>query len=369
MGTKIYTKAERKALELKSHTKQRHAAPVDEQKAMATLGNATRMLAEVRDAPSAKHAMDLASAAEHFARKAKLGHDAVNYAAGIKLDAERMLGQYLRQAPKARGAAAGGSKDGPRGTYTEPRDETPTLADMGISKKLAAEAQRLAEIPAATFAKVKAGEIKPMVALRDQKRATLGDRIAALPRGKFRVVYADPPWKYGDERNGSAIGAVGDAARSDSSAADKYPTMPTSSICDFTDENGRHVSDLAAGDAVLFMWATFPLLEDAFEVMRAWKFTYKQAFVWHKQRSNVANYHDASCELLMIGTRGSCPIEIDERLPQVQSIARGKHSAKPEAFRTLIDRLYPSGPRVELFRRGVAPDGWTIWGNESEQAA
>ncbi len=46
----------------------------------------------------------------------------------------------------------------------------------------------------------------------------------------------------------------------------------------------------------------------------------------------------------------------------------GVHSEKPEAFRELIDRLYPSGPRLELFRRGDAPTGWTVWGNEATPA-
>jgi len=41
------------------------------------------------------------------------------------------LGELLADMPKAKGAAAGGKKDGPRGTYVEPRDPTPTLADLG----------------------------------------------------------------------------------------------------------------------------------------------------------------------------------------------------------------------------------------------
>lgn len=322
------------------------------------------MLAEVRDAPSAKKVMDLAAAAEVYARKAKLGADAVQYAAGIKLDAERKLGQYLQKQPKA---PAGRPKE--IGSGSEPISERPaTIAELGISKKLSAEAQRLASIPDDTFARVKLGEIRPNVALRDQKRAELGDKIRALPPGKFRVVYADPPWKYGDERGGTDVFGGG-GTRSDSAAIDKYPTMPTEKICDFTDENKRHVSDLAYPDAVLFMWATFPLLEDALRVVTAWKFDYKTALVWHKQRSNVGNYHDASCELLLICTRGSCAIEIDTRVCQLQSIARTEHSRKPDEFRALVDKLYPSGPRVELFRRGVAPAGWTIWGNEAKQEA
>jgi N6-adenosine-specific RNA methylase IME4 len=372
MGKAIYTKAEREEIErketqqalAKSHARQKHAAPAEEQRALIKLGDATKMLAEVRDAPGAKKLMDVAAAAELYARKAKLGQEAVNYAAGIKLDAERKLGQYLKATPDA----PKGGDTRSNGTRTVPLDSPPTLADLGISKKLSSEAQRLASIDDETYAKVRTGEIKPMVALRDQKRATLGERIAALPAGKFRVIYADPPWKYGDERGGSVQSIGGDGSRADSSAADKYPTMPTDKICEFTDETGRHVSDLAATDAVLFMWATFPLLEDAMRVIPAWGFKYKTAFVWHKQRSNVGNYHDASCELLMICIRGSCPIEVDERVSQLQSIPRGRHSEKLEEFRAIVDKLYPSGPRVELFRRGAAPDGWVVWGNEAVAA-
>lgn len=367
MGKAIYTKAEREQMERDGHANQRRAvidvAPPEEQNALAKLGDATRMLAEVRDAPSAKKLMDLAAAAEVYAKKAQLGLDAVNLAMGIKLDAARKLGEYLKRTPKAKGSDYGGRAP-IDGTREEPSNPPPTLAELGISKKLSAEAQRLASIPEDTFAKVKAGEIKPSIALRDQKRATLSTRIASLPDGKFRVIYADPPWKYGDERAGL------DAA--DSAAEGQYPTMPTAQICDLA-ADGRHVSDLAAPDAVLFMWATFPLLVDALDVIKAWGFKYKTAIIWDKQRSNLGNYHDARAELLMIATRGSCPIEINTRPKQVQSIARGRHSAKPEEFRDLIDQLYPSGPAVELFRRGskiqTKVRTWAIWGNESEAAA
>lgn len=358
MGQKIYTKRERERMERESHAKQKHVAPIEEQTALAKLDNATRMLAEVRDAPSAKRVMDLAAAAELYARKAKLGEEAVTYAAGIKLDAERKLGEYLKRQPKNEGGRP--EKTGTREEPVLATPPPPTLAELGISKKLSAEAQRLAEIPEETFAKVKAGEIKPTVALRQQKAATLSTRIAALPAGTFRVLYADPPWKYGDDRAG--------LEKADTAAAAQYPTMTTSAICELADHEGRTVRQLAQPDAVLFMWATFPLLEDALQVIKAWGFDYKTAFVWDKERSNIGNYHDARAELLMIGVRGSCPIEISKRFPQVQALPRGRHSEKPEAFRELIDTMYPTGPRVELFRRGAAPKGWVIWGNESEAA-
>lgn len=48
--------------------------------------------------------------------------------------------------------------------------------------------------------------------------------MALLPPDKYRVIYADPPWKYGDERGGLE-------GYSDSAAAAHYPTMPLAEIC------------------------------------------------------------------------------------------------------------------------------------------
>ena len=212
-------------------------------------------------------------------------------------------------------------------------------------------ASRPPEEQRAIVGRVQAGE-KPVAAVRSIQRESLGDRVAALPPNQYRVIYADPPGKYGDERGGLE-------GYSDSAAAAQYPTMPLADIC------AMDVKSMAAPDSVLFLWATFPLLPDAIEVVKAWGFTYKTAFVWDKQRANMGNYHNACAELLIIATRGSCTPEIDKRPPQVIAEARGKHSAKPESFRVLIDTLYPTGPRIELFRRGDALDGWTVWGNEA----
>lgn len=261
-------------------------------------------------------------------------------------------------------AANGGSRD----PQLDPNHADSRQPDRHVDSPTARRAAELLKKDPALAALVAAGEVRGMQALRQVKRTELPAKIAALPAGKFRVIYADPPWQYGDERAG--------IEKEGTAAAAQYPTMSTAAICDFTDDTGRHVSDLAASDAVLFMWATFPLLEDGLDVVKAWGFSYKTAFVWHKQRSNIGNYHTASCELLLIGTRGSCPIEIDTRIQQLQSIARSKHSAKPEEFRSIIESLYPSSilqqppfRAVELFRRGDAPVGWVVWGNEAKEVS
>jgi N6-adenosine-specific RNA methylase IME4 len=51
-------------------------------------------------------------------------------------------------------------------------------------------------------------------------------------------------------------------------AIDHYNTMSLEDIKDLS------VKELAEDNAVLFMWATAPLLEEAFEVVNAWGFKY-----------------------------------------------------------------------------------------------
>jgi N6-adenosine-specific RNA methylase IME4 len=196
---------------------------------------------------------------------------------------------------------------------------------------------------------------RPVEAVRTFQRETLGDRIADIPSGLYRVVYADPPWKYSDERE--LEGYTGTAAEN------SYPTMTMDLL--------TKIEIPSADDAVLFMWATAPLLPDAFALGKAWGFVYKQNIVWDKVKSamgGLGNYTLTNHEHLLIFTRGSCVVD-GEKIDSVQSVEKSKqHSCKPEHFRTLIDSMYPDGPRIELFRRGDAPDGWVVWGNEVETA-
>lgn len=107
--------------------------------ALTKLTDATRMLAEVRSAPDAKKVMDMAAAAEHYARKAKLGDEAIQYAREIKIDAETMLGEFLAKAPKASGTRAQLVGDIPKGEKvvggTKREPPTPKLEDIGLTKK------------------------------------------------------------------------------------------------------------------------------------------------------------------------------------------------------------------------------------------
>lgn len=306
-------------------------------------------LAEAKTIQETKRVIDVASAAEIYARRQQLGEEAINYAHAIRIEALRLLGEMLKATPKNTGVVLAGRDVG--GSARElPKDQTPTLADLGVDRKVSMVAQRLASLPAEQFQSVRDGHSTITKAIREVEHS----RRPSVPlstSGRYRVIYADPPWRYNDTRGGLE-------SYRGSAAEDHYPTMSLEEICSVD------VKAISEDDAVLFCWATFPLLPEALQVVAAWGFAYKTAFVWNKVRPNFGNYHNANGELLLLGVRGSCRPDVDKREQQVITLERtGRHSEKPGEFRAMIDRLYPRGKRIELFAR-TAHEGWDAHGNE-----
>jgi hypothetical protein len=108
---------------------------------LARVDRAKTLLAEAKTISEANHVVALAEAARIYARRIDAGNDAINYASEIRLWAERKLGELLKKTPKNEGAK-GLKGGGTRGSKKEPRvQQTPTLAESGISKKLSSRAQ------------------------------------------------------------------------------------------------------------------------------------------------------------------------------------------------------------------------------------
>lgn len=162
----------------------------------------------------------------------------------------------------------------------------------------------------------------------------------------FEVVYADPPWRYSFSKSKSR------------QVENQYPTMTTSEIC---------ALDIpCANNAVLYLWATAPKLEDALCVLKAWGFTYKTHAVWDKKRTGMGYWFRGRHELLLVGVKGKfSPPEPSLRIDSVIEEARGQHSSKPDCVRMLIASWFPDARRVELFARTTV-EGWYAWGNEIE---
>lgn len=201
--------------------------------------------------------------------------------------------------------------------------------------------------------KIRVGELTINRAYTEIKRQEIKDQAKEIepPEGKYRVIYADPPWQYNNTM-----------PEYFKEQADHYPTMTIEEICNLP------IKEKAEDNAVLFLWVTSPILEESFQVVKAWGFEYKASYIWDKVKHNMGHYNSVRHELLLICTRGSCMSDIAERYDSVLSIERGKHSEKPGEFRALIDTSYLKGKRIELFARGSKEiKNWTFWGNEIDK--
>lgn len=170
-------------------------------------------------------------------------------------------------------------------------------------------------------------------------------------RRRYSVIYADPPWKY-------------DCKALEGCAENHYPTMSVEEICKLP------VEALAANDSLLFLWATYPQLKEALQVVEAWGFTYKTcAFTWIKKNKiadslfyGLGFWTRGNAEVCLLATRGK-PTRTSNSVFSIIQSPVAAHSEKPDEARRRIVELVGDVPRLELFARKKY-EGWDVWGNE-----
>jgi N6-adenosine-specific RNA methylase IME4 len=175
---------------------------------------------------------------------------------------------------------------------------------------------------------------------------------------QYSVILADPPWHF-QNYSADAPGQIHERSRG---ANKHYPTMTTADLCGLTIP--------AADDAVLFLWACWPLLVDAMQVVAAWGFEYKTlAWVWVKANPSYTGffrgmgyYTRSNSEPCLLATRGKPRKPVDRSVGSVLYTPVRRHSQKPDEQYDKIARLYPIGPRLEMFAR-QARAGWDALGN------
>lgn len=176
-----------------------------------------------------------------------------------------------------------------------------------------------------------------------------------FPNKKYSCILADPPWKF---KPYSAKGITSKGAEG------QYPCMTIDEIKDLP------VCDIADNDCFLFLWATFPMLSEALEVMKAWGFTYKTGAAWHKTTKNgkdafgTGYVFRSAAELLLVGTRGKPKVLNRSTRNIIHGVVR-EHSRKPDEQYAFIESLC-DGERIELFAR-QSWNGWDCWGNETDK--
>lgn len=173
---------------------------------------------------------------------------------------------------------------------------------------------------------------------------------------KYNIIYADPPWKYNARNNkytkfgGGAMG--------------HYSTMSTKDICQLP------IKEISDDNCALFLWTTFPRLQDGLLVMKEWGFDYKTvAFNWVKTNKKndkpffgVGYYTKSNSEVCLLGIKGKMK-PISNKVSSIIISPKEEHSKKPNETREGIVKLFGDLPRIELFARQKT-EGWDVWGNE-----
>lgn len=185
-----------------------------------------------------------------------------------------------------------------------------------------------------------------------------------LPKEKYDIIYADPPWDYGGKMQYDKTSIKSENIGFErkifiSSASFKYPTLKLDYL------KKLDVNSIASDDCLLFMWTTGPQLAKAIELGVAWGFEYKtMAFVWDKQMHNPGRYTLSQTEFVLVFKRGKIPTPRGAKnVKQLVVVPRGDHSEKPEEVIFRITEMFPEQKKIELFARKNYM-GWDNWGLE-----
>lgn len=172
---------------------------------------------------------------------------------------------------------------------------------------------------------------------------------------KYNILYADPAWTF---KTYSAKG------KEKKSAELHYPCMAKEDI------QALPIPKICANDCILFIWVTFPCLEEGLELIKAWGFTYKTCgFTWVKRNRKCDSWFwglgywtRSNSEICLLATKGH-PKRKSKSVHSVCDARIMEHSKKPDEIRDRIVALCGDLPRIELFAR-QATEGWDYWGNE-----
>jgi len=182
------------------------------------------------------------------------------------------------------------------------------------------------------------------------------DYLPGLEGRRYNVIYADPPWHFRTYSDRNQTRA----------AKNYYPVMSLDDI------KKLPIASHAADDCVLLLWAIDPLLDKAFEVIKAWDFVFRTVgYYWVKQNirspgyfTGLGYYSRANPEQCLLATRGH-PKRTAKDVKKLIVSPRREHSRKPDETIRRIERLF-APPYLELFARTTRP-GWDSYGDQIAQ--
>lgn len=118
---------------------------------VSKLSSALALLNEAQTIQDKKKILDMAVAAEVYARRQKISVDLERKAVYIKIEALRQIGDMLKETPRNEGAKGIGK------SVVQKENRTPTLSDLGLDKKTSKLAQDVAALPQEQIERVKSG--------------------------------------------------------------------------------------------------------------------------------------------------------------------------------------------------------------------
>lgn len=329
------------------------------------LADATKALAEVSSASGAWELARTAEAARRYAQMKGLGHEAVNYATGIKARAMILLADFVDDG-QAKGTIATRGSAG-RGRSIDVSDNNiyslPELLGEGDPNKARQAVHQARSLRDA----LGGADVDQLVKEANESGDDLGirglKRMAAekrepepvpepvpLPADVFSCIVIDPPWPMQkierDERPRQGV-------------ALDYPVMSLDEIGELP------VADLASADSHLYLWVTHKFLPAGLNLLETWGFRYQCVMTWRKNVGITPYSWMYDTEHVLFGRRGNLPLaQLGLRLSFDAPVLG--HSIKPAVFYERVIAASP-GPRLEMFARRDR-EGFTAWGNEVASA-
>ncbi|MFN3194026.1 MAG: hypothetical protein ACE361_26190 [Aureliella sp.] len=321
------------------------------------LSQAHRAIAEARSLNELKDIRDKAEAARKYAQAAGMGLEIQNYAAEVKLRAERRAGKLL-----AKLNLHGGDRS------DKSADHRVTLSDIGVTKDQSSRWQLTAAVPEKRFEEyvdttrnesgevTTAGLVRIAREIKAKQRSKSSDVTEDVTNcvvissseeltgsGRYACVYVDPPWPGGED-NQHFLAAL----------------------------NELPVELMVEDHAHLHMWADDDSLFAAKQAIDNWGFEFKGCLICLDPEGKPGQFWTRGHEYLLLGVRGGLPL-MEPRLSSWMRAPRQPDGTPSERVRKIIERVSP-GAYLELFGRHKA-SGWTIYstvlegGNRDEEAA
>lgn len=178
-----------------------------------------------------------------------------------------------------------------------------------------------------------------------------------LDAAEYKTVVADPPWQ--------PTMAITNGGAPKASPQRQYETMTVEDIIE--------TRPRLAKQAHVYIWCLTQHVDWGYEVAKAWGCEPVTLLTWRKPGLGCGRFR-CNTEHVLVTRRGSRhgnPFGQGGRHSQATTGTcfdwpRGRHSAKPQEFFDLVERLSP-GPYLEMYARGPRL-GWAVWGNQANGA-